>query len=62
MSITFLLTMRFFFDIVLFRDGGDIVKNEELKDRIKKIRKYFGLTQEEFAKKIRNSPKHNNWL
>ena len=52
MSITFLLTMRFFFDIVLFRDGGDIVKNEELKDRIKKIRKYFGLTQEEFAKKL----------
>lgn len=62
MSITFLLTMRFFFDIVLFRDGGDIVKNEELKDRIKKIRKYFGLTQEEFAKKLGTVQKHNNWL
>lgn len=28
------------------------MENEELKDRIKKIRKYFGLTQEEFAKRL----------
>lgn len=28
------------------------MENEELKERIKKVRKYFGLTQEEFAKRL----------
>lgn len=28
------------------------MEKEELKDRIKKVRKYFGLTQDEFAKRL----------
>lgn len=46
MSRTFLLTIRLFFDIVCLKE---VVL---LKERIKKIRKDAGLTQEKFAERL----------
>lgn len=46
MSRTFLLTTRLFFDIVCLKEVFT------LKDRIKKIRKDAGLTQEKFAERL----------
>lgn len=41
-----LLTIRLFFSIVCSKEVS------KLKDRIKKIRKYYGLTQEKFAERL----------
>lgn len=46
MSRTFLLTTRHFFDILRLKEV------ENLKDRIKKIRKEANLTQEKFAERL----------